>query len=167
MRVTNLYEGNKPVVSFEFFPPRTEKAAESFGSTIDDLAGLEPDYMSITFGAGGSTRERTHATVARMLSETTLTPAAHLTCVAASRGEVTRPKEHAVLYRVTEFVGRWSMVDVFVVAILVALIQIGGLLSIRPGIAALAFCGVVIVTMIAAESFDPRLIWDQLGEDNE
>ncbi len=85
-------------------------------------------------------------------------------CWAASRGEVTRPKEHAVLYRVTEFVGRWSMVDVFVVAILVALIHLGGLLRITPGPAAIAFGGVVVVTMIAAHSFDPRLIWDELGE---
>ena len=57
------------------------------------------------------------------------------------------------------------MVDVFVVAILVALIQLGGLLVIRPGVAALAFSGVVIVTMFAVERFDPRLIWDQLNED--
>ena len=57
------------------------------------------------------------------------------------------------------------MVDVFVVAILVALIQLGGLLVIRPGVAALAFSGVVIVTMFAAKRFDPRLIWDQLNED--
>ena len=84
-------------------------------------------------------------------------------CWAASRGEVTRPQEHAVLYRVTEFVGRWSMVDVFVVAILVALIQLGGVLSIRPGAAGLAFAGVVMISMLAAESFDPRLIWDRLG----
>jgi paraquat-inducible protein A len=55
------------------------------------------------------------------------------------------------------------MIDVFVVAILVSLIQLGGLLVIRPGSAALAFCGVVIVTMVAAESFDPRLMWDRLG----
>jgi paraquat-inducible protein A len=75
--------------------------------------------------------------------------------------------ERTVLYRVTEFVGRWSMVDVFVVAILVSLIQLGGLMTIRPGIAALAFSGLVIVTMLAAESFDPRLIWDRLGETDE
>ena len=88
-------------------------------------------------------------------------------CWSVARGEVARPRERTVLYRVTEFVGRWSMVDVFVVAILVALIQLGGLLSIRPGPAALAFCGVVIVTMVAAESFDPRLIWDRLGDEHE
>jgi paraquat-inducible protein A len=64
-------------------------------------------------------------------------------------------------YRMTEFVGRWSMVDVFVVAVLVSLIQLGNIMSIHPGYAALAFCGVVIVTMLAAMSFDSRLIWSQ------
>jgi len=62
-------------------------------------------------------------------------------------------------YRVTEFIGRWSMVDVFVVAILVSLIQLGNIMSIYPGPAAMAFCGVVIATMLAAMSFDTRLIW--------
>jgi paraquat-inducible protein A len=71
------------------------------------------------------------------------------------------------LYRVTEFVGKWSMTDVFVVAVLVALIQLGGLLNIRAGPAAIAFGGVVIVTMLAAETFDPRLIWDQVEETND
>ena len=76
------------------------------------------------------------------------------------------PRQRTVMYQVTEFVGKWSMVDVFVVAILVALVQLEGLLAIRPGIAALSFAGVVIVTMIAAESFDPRLIWDEMEEKN-
>lgn len=76
------------------------------------------------------------------------------------------PKQRTVMYQVTEFVGKWSMVDVFVVAILVALVHLGGLLSIKPGIAALSFAGVVIVTMIAAESFDARLIWDNMEEKN-
>lgn len=64
------------------------------------------------------------------------------------------------LYRLTEFIGRWSMVDVFVVAVLAALIRMGKLMSIYPGTAAVAFAGVVVVTMIAAMLFDPRLIWD-------
>ncbi len=63
------------------------------------------------------------------------------------------------LYQVTEFIGRWSMVDVFVVAILVALIRGGAVMSVYPGSAALAFCAVVVLTMLAARSFDPRLIW--------
>jgi paraquat-inducible protein A len=71
-------------------------------------------------------------------------------------------RQRTTMYQITEFVGKWSMVDVFVVAILVALVHLGGLLSIRPGVAALSFAGVVIVTMLAAESFDPRLIWDEM-----
>ncbi len=63
------------------------------------------------------------------------------------------------LYRVTEFIGRWSMVDVFVVAILVALIQMGNLMSVHPGEAAIAFAGLVITTMLAANTFDSKLIW--------
>jgi paraquat-inducible protein A len=77
------------------------------------------------------------------------------------------PRQRTVMYQVTEFIGKWSMVDVFVVAILVALVHLGGLLVIRPGYAALSFAGVVIVTMIAAEIFDSRLIWDQLEENND
>jgi paraquat-inducible protein A len=74
------------------------------------------------------------------------------------------PRQRSIMYRITEFIGKWSMVDVFVVSILVALVHLGGLLVIRPGIAALSFAGVVIVTMIAAESFDSRLIWDNMEE---
>ena len=77
------------------------------------------------------------------------------------------PRQRTVMYQVTEFIGKWSMVDVFVVAILVALVHLGGLLVIRPGYAALSFAGVVIVTMIAAEIFDSRLIWDQLEDAND
>ena len=73
-----------------------------------------------------------------------------------------RQNERIVWYRVTEFVGRWSMVDVFVVAILVSLIQLGNTMSIYPGPAALAFCGVVIATMLAAMTFDSRLIWNSV-----
>tara|TARA_R110002049_G_scaffold177382_8_gene344533 strand:- start:7830 stop:8456 length:627 start_codon:yes stop_codon:yes gene_type:complete len=75
-------------------------------------------------------------------------------------------RQRTTMYQITEFVGKWSMVDVFVVAILVALVHLGGLLAIRPGIAALCFAGVVIVTMVAAESFDPRLIWDEMEDKN-
>ena len=75
-------------LSFEFFPPKTETMAETLWQSIQTLAPLNPRFVSVTYGAGGSTRERTHATVDRILKETTLTPAAHLTCVAASREEV-------------------------------------------------------------------------------
>ncbi|PID54718.1 MAG: paraquat-inducible membrane protein A [Gammaproteobacteria bacterium] len=76
-------------------------------------------------------------------------------------------RELTRLYRVTEFIGKWSMVDVFVVAILVALVQMGALMAIQPGIAAFAFSGVVVCTMISAHCFDPRLIWDLLERKNE
>jgi methylenetetrahydrofolate reductase (NADPH) len=75
-------------VSFEFFPPKTDAMAETLWSSIQTLAPLNPRFVSVTYGAGGSTRERTHATVERILSETSLTPAAHLTCVGASRDEI-------------------------------------------------------------------------------
>ena len=81
-------------------------------------------------------------------------------CWTIGRHQPVSPRQRMTLYRITEFIGKWSMVDVFVVAILVALIQIAGIIVIRPGGAALAFAGVVILTMLAAESFDPRLIWD-------
>ncbi len=79
-------------------------------------------------------------------------------CLAARNGN--RPVGTTRLYRLTEFIGRWSMVDVFVVAILVGVVQLGAVMTIRPGAGALAFAGVVILTMLAAMSFDPRLIWD-------
>ena len=88
-------------------------------------------------------------------------------CFSINKNHQTHHRERTVLYRLTEFVGRWSMVDVFVVAVLVALIQLGNIMSIQPGAAALAFAGVVIVTMLAAMSFDPRLIWDKYGMDKE
>ncbi|GGD74859.1 paraquat-inducible protein A [Lacimicrobium alkaliphilum] len=71
------------------------------------------------------------------------------------------------LYRITDFIGRWSMIDVFVVAILVSLIQLGNTMSVYPGPAALAFSAVVILTMLAANSFDSRLIWTQKPDDND
>jgi methylenetetrahydrofolate reductase (NADPH) len=75
-------------VSFEFFPPKTDEMAVTLWESIRRLAPLRPNFVSVTYGAGGSTRERTHATVKRILAETSLTPAAHLTCVAATRGEI-------------------------------------------------------------------------------
>jgi methylenetetrahydrofolate reductase (NADPH) len=75
-------------VSFEFFPPKTEAMEETLWCAIRRLEPLHPNFISVTYGAGGSTRERTHATLARVLKETCLTPAAHLTCVDATREEV-------------------------------------------------------------------------------
>ena len=87
-------------------------------------------------------------------------------CWTIRQGSAKSQLERTTLYRITEFVGKWSMVDVFVVSILVALIQLTGIIVIRPGVAALAFAGVVIITMLSAESFDPRLIWDQEESDD-
>jgi methylenetetrahydrofolate reductase (NADPH) len=75
-------------VSFEFFPPNSAEMDQTLWESIERLAPLVPNFVSVTYGAGGSTRERTHATVKRILSETPLTPAAHLTCVAATREEI-------------------------------------------------------------------------------
>jgi methylenetetrahydrofolate reductase (NADPH) len=78
----------RPSISFEFFPPKTEEMEANLWETIKRLAPLHPSFVSVTYGAGGSTRERTHATITRMLSETDLLPAAHLTCVGASCAEI-------------------------------------------------------------------------------
>jgi methylenetetrahydrofolate reductase (NADPH) len=78
----------RPRVSFEFSPPKTPEAEENLWEAIRRLEPLNPAFVSVTYGAGGSTRDRTHRTVVRMLKETTLKPAAHLTCVEASREEV-------------------------------------------------------------------------------
>jgi len=75
-------------VSFEFFPPKTEEMEQTLWASITRLAPLAPEFVSVTYGAGGSTRVRTHTTVKRILDETALAPAAHLTCVAATREEI-------------------------------------------------------------------------------
>jgi methylenetetrahydrofolate reductase (NADPH) len=87
-RKSKLLGSGDIVVSFEFFPPKTEKMEETLWSAISRLAPLRPEFVSVTYGAGGSTRERTHATVTRLLNETELKPAAHLTCVDATKDEV-------------------------------------------------------------------------------
>jgi len=89
MSLADLITDPTPItVSFEFSPPRTEEAEANLWTAIRRLEPLAPSFVSVTYGAGGSTRERTHATVKRMVEETGLRPAAHLTCVAASRGEI-------------------------------------------------------------------------------
>lgn len=80
--------GTRTSVSFEFFPPRTEKLEADLWESIRKLEPLQPSFVSVTYGAGGSTRDRTHRIVSRIINETTLKPAAHLTCVAASRAEI-------------------------------------------------------------------------------
>ncbi len=77
-------------VSFEFSPPQTPEAEEKLWLAIERLAPVEPTFVSVTYGAGGSTRERTHATVKRIVNETNMKPAAHLTCVGASRAQINK-----------------------------------------------------------------------------
>lgn len=77
-----------PAISFEFFPPKSDEMERNLWDTITRLAPLSPNFVSVTYGAGGSTRERTHSTIARILNETALTPAAHLTCVDAPKADV-------------------------------------------------------------------------------
>jgi methylenetetrahydrofolate reductase (NADPH) len=84
----NIRLDKRPAVSFEFFPPNTEKMEATMWQSIDRLAALEPNFVSVTYGADGSTRERTHNAVARIMQETDLTAAPHLTCIGASRGEI-------------------------------------------------------------------------------
>jgi methylenetetrahydrofolate reductase (NADPH) len=82
-------ERSNPIsVSFEFFPPKTEEMEQTLWTSVARLVPLKPNFVSVTYGAGGSTRERTHATIVRILGETDLKPAAHLTCVAATREEI-------------------------------------------------------------------------------
>src|SRR5689334_142513 len=82
------FDGAAPRVSFEFFPPKTPEMEDRLWDVVKRLEPLAPRFVSVTYGAGGSTRERTHATVRRIRDETMLEPAAHLTCVAATREEV-------------------------------------------------------------------------------
>jgi methylenetetrahydrofolate reductase (NADPH) len=82
-------DGVRPIrVSFEFFPPKTPEMEATLWASVERLAPLHPQFVSVTYGAGGSTRERTHNTVARIVRETSVKPAAHLTCVGATRDEV-------------------------------------------------------------------------------
>jgi len=82
-------------------------------------------------------------------------------CFCAMFDSTLSEKSRVNLYRLTEFIGRWSMVDIFVVALLVALIQLDHLLNVQPGNGTIAFAGVVILTMFAAHAFDPRILWDK------
>ncbi len=89
MRLRDVVADHRPIkASFEFFPPKTAEMEEQLWRAIKRLEPLQPAFVSVTYGAGGSTRYRTHATVKRIVEETTLSPAAHLTCVAATRDEI-------------------------------------------------------------------------------
>ena len=80
--------------SFEFFPPKTDRMEAKLWDAVQELKSLDPSFVSVTYGAGGSTRERTHKTVARIIEETHLPAAAHLTCVGASKAEIREVAEH-------------------------------------------------------------------------
>lgn len=86
--------------------------------------------------------------------------------VSVHRGSPWRPVERTRMYRITELVGRWSMVDIYVVTILVALVKLGNLATIEARAGAVFFGAVVVLTMLAAESFDPRIVWDRRGARN-
>ncbi len=89
MRVTNLYESKKPVISMEFFPPRNETAAKGFGGLIDDLAKLDHDYMSVTFGAGGSNRDGSYQTVKQMMVDKNVPTVAYIAGYGLGPDEIT------------------------------------------------------------------------------
>ena len=89
MSLKDLVAKDRPIgVSFEFFPPKTEEMETQLWKAIKRLEPLSPSFVSVTYGAGGSTRDRTHATIQRLIAETSLKPAAHLTCVAATKREI-------------------------------------------------------------------------------
>jgi methylenetetrahydrofolate reductase (NADPH) len=88
MNIRDILRRGKPCFSFEFFPPRTREAGEQLYKTIEDLVPLRPSYVSVTYGAGGSTRELTHGLVVRIRERARLTVVAHMTCVGATQGEI-------------------------------------------------------------------------------
>ncbi len=87
--------------------------------------------------------------------------------ISVQRGSRWRPRDRTVLYRVTESVGRWSMIDIFMISILIGLVKLGAVATIEAGIGATSFAAVVILTMVAAMCFDPRLIWDRAEASDE
>ncbi len=88
MKIASLFQRGTPVVSFEFFPPKTEEGVESLYRTVDELRTCRPSYVSVTYGAGGSTRDRTLELVTRIQRDLGLTAMAHLTCVGSTRAEI-------------------------------------------------------------------------------
>ena len=90
MHISEVFRQNQPAISFEFFPPKSEAASEALFHTIETLIPLKPAYVSVTYGAGGSTRELTNDLVVKLHHETNLTIVSHLTCVGSSREEIFR-----------------------------------------------------------------------------
>lgn len=96
MRFDRILADHRPSISFEFFPPKTDEAAQSLYATVAGLEPLGPSFVSVTYGAGGSTRERTRDLVLRLRRETPLTTVPHLTCVNSSRSEIAEILQHYV-----------------------------------------------------------------------
>ena len=90
MLVKDLLEQHKTTFSFEFFPPKEDAAADKLLQTITNLMPLGPSYVSVTYGAGGTTRDRTHDLIVRIQKQTDITVVSHLTCVGSSRDEIGR-----------------------------------------------------------------------------
>ena len=88
MRIADLYQQDDPVISFEFFPPKSDAGYAALLGTIEDLKGIEPGFVSVTMGAGGSTREKTVGVVKQIETEIGLTAMCHLPCVSQSRGQI-------------------------------------------------------------------------------
>ncbi|MGE3821572.1 MAG: methylenetetrahydrofolate reductase, partial [Isosphaeraceae bacterium] len=88
MHILEIFESHPTTFSFEFFPPKTAKASDDLFTNIAELQGLQPSFVSVTYGAGGSTRERTHDLIVRIQKETNLTAVSHLTCVCHTREEL-------------------------------------------------------------------------------
>ena len=88
MKITEIVSEKKPTISFEFFPPRNATAAADLYEAISDLAAYEPDFVSVTYGAGGTTRDLTHELVLRIIQETSIPVVPHLTCVCHKEGEI-------------------------------------------------------------------------------
>jgi methylenetetrahydrofolate reductase (NADPH) len=88
MHISKVLEDNHPSLSFEFFPPKNEEASKTLFSSIKDLTPLKPSYVSVTYGAGGSTRQLTHELVVKLQKETNLTIVSHLTCVGSTKDEI-------------------------------------------------------------------------------
>src|SRR5262245_6817266 len=88
MHIQDIFRARPTTFSFEFFPPKTDKASDELFETIAHLQALQPSFVSVTYGAGGSTRERTHDLVVRIQRETLLTAVSHLTCVCHCQDEI-------------------------------------------------------------------------------
>src|SRR4051794_41322593 len=88
MHIQDIFQAHRTTFSFEFFPPKTDEASDELFATIARLQELQPSFVSVTYGAGGSTRERTHDLIARIHRETNLTAVSHLTCVCHTRDEL-------------------------------------------------------------------------------